>query len=304
MKVVIRVAAMLAIPLAAVAQTTPRSPVAPPADPLTSVPNLTTLAKARASELASVVSRYSADLSSINRRYDGPDSPDRRQRMRQFFTSWRTRLGELDFNGLSQEGKVDYVLLDNELVYELALLDRRDKQRAETAMLLPFADRLLALHDARRNLVDVDPPAAARALNAVIKAVDSLRTWVESNRAGRPMAEAGGNPWPLNRTAANRAADDLDQVHGAMTAWFRFYDGYDPQFTWWVKDPWGQLDLALTRYARAIRERIVGLPPRPRPSPAPAAARDSPPAPPMTAPVRSSAIPSAPKVSPPISATK
>jgi uncharacterized protein (DUF885 family) len=68
----------------------------------------------------------------------------------------------------------------------------------------------------------------------------------------------------VSRTAANRAADDLGQVHTAMTAWYRFYDGYDPQFTWWVKDPWTQLDQAITRYARTIRERIVGIPAAPQ----------------------------------------
>jgi uncharacterized protein (DUF885 family) len=73
-----------------------------------------------------------------------------------------------------------------------------------------------------------------------------------------------GSAWPLTRTAANRAADDLDQIKSAITSWYRFYDGYDPQFTWWVKDPFAQLDQGLARYARAIRERIVGLPPAPQ----------------------------------------
>ena len=243
-------AALLFIPLIAAAQTQ-RSPVAAPSDPLKSVPALAPLAKPATSELTQVVNRYGTDLGSINRRYDGPDSPERRTRMRQFFSAWRTRLAELDFNGLSQEGKIDYVLLDNELVYELALLDRRDKQRAETAMLLPFADKLLALHDARRNLEEIKPADAARTLNAVNKVVDSLRTWVDANRGKHP----------LTRAAANRAADDLDQIHATVTAWYRFYDGYDPQFTWWVRDPYTALDQALTRYARTIRERIVGIPP-------------------------------------------
>jgi uncharacterized protein (DUF885 family) len=46
-----------------------------------------------------------------------------------------------------------------------------------------------------------------------------------------------------------------------MTAWYRFYDGYDPLFTWWARDPYRKLDSALVRYARTLRERVVGIPP-------------------------------------------
>src|SRR5262249_20063888 len=38
-----------------------------------------------------------------------------------------------------------------------------------------------------------------------------------------------------------------------------FYDGYDPLFSWWLKDPYAKLNDALTAYARTLRERIVGI---------------------------------------------
>ena len=44
-----------------------------------------------------------------------------------------------------------------------------------------------------------------------------------------------------------------------MTSWYQYYDGYDPAFTWWLKDPYKKLDDALTKYARTLRERIVGF---------------------------------------------
>src|SRR5687768_16371029 len=91
-----------------------------PAEALASVPNLNALVSNTTSELAPVLERYAADLASINRRYDAGDSPDQRVRMRAFYSSWRTRLKELPFDRLKQEGKVDYVLLDNRLRYQLA----------------------------------------------------------------------------------------------------------------------------------------------------------------------------------------
>ena len=84
-----------------------------PDDPMATIPKLSTLVGQPGSELADVVERYAADQSSLTRRYDANDSPEQRRRMREFYTGWRTRLGEMDFDKLSQEGRVDYVLLDN-----------------------------------------------------------------------------------------------------------------------------------------------------------------------------------------------
>src|SRR3989442_14643465 len=139
--------------------------------------------------------------------------------MREFYTGWRAHLKEIDFDRLTQEGRADYVLLDNTLVHQIALLDRRDKMRAEQSPLLPFADRLLALQDARRNLANIDPRAAAQKLASVAKEVGDLRSAFEppSGRGGGrgqtgATAGAGDNEPKGTPTVANRAANDLDQV--------------------------------------------------------------------------------------------
>jgi hypothetical protein len=224
-----------------------------PAEALAAVPNLNSLISNTTSELAPVLERYSADLASVNRRYDASDSPDQRQRLRNFYTSWRTRLTEIQFDRLKQEGKVDYVLLDNRLKYQLALLDRADKERTEVAELLPFADKILMLQDRRRDLIPNDPVASARTLSALTKQIDSLRTRLEASGRGSATPT-------VSKTVANRAAEDVDQVRGVLGNWYRYYDGYDPLFTWWVREPFTSLDAAMTNYARTIRTRLVGLP--------------------------------------------
>jgi len=237
-----------------------------------SVPRIAALVNQTTSELEDVVERFGSDNSSLGRRYDADQSPAQRKRMREFYDAWRARLREHDFDKVGQEGRADYVLLDNYLQHQIAILDRAAKQRTETAPLLPFADRLLALQDARRNLENVNHAALARALADVAKQVDSLRTLFEpapprstttspgdSTLRARPVAHVAAPR--VSRTVANRAADDIDRIRRTVAGWYRFYDGYDPLFTWWARDPYRKLDSSLVRYARTLRERVVGMRP-------------------------------------------
>ena len=250
------------VPLLLIAIAPLRAQDRPLPAPMTTVPRVASVPNAT-SELVNLVERYASDEAALNRRYDAPDSPARRTRMRQFYTDWRAQLRESDFDRLSQEGKVDYVLLDNHLQHELALLDRRDRQRADEAPILPFADRLLALQDARRDLKDLDSPAAARTLAEVAKQVDSIRALFEQPaRAGGPDSARPRAAAPrVSRTVANRAADNIEAVRRTMGGWYRFYDGYEPMFSWWARDPYRKLDSALMRYSRTLRERVVGMRP-------------------------------------------
>jgi len=229
----------------------------------TTVPALQALVGPTASEMAAIVVRFDADQDALHLRYDAAGSPEQRARMRAFYGDWKARLGEIDFAKLGQEGRVDYVLLDHELTHELALLDRREKMRREAAPLLPFADRLLALQDARRDLKPVDPRVAAHTLFDVAKQVDSLRAVFDQASppaGGTQKADARSRSTPpVTKTVANRAADDLDRIKGVIAGWYKFYDGYDPTFTWWLKDPYAKLNDALTAYAKTLREKIVGI---------------------------------------------
>jgi hypothetical protein len=232
---------------------------APPTSPLSGVPTIASLMNRPRSEFTEVVTRFSADETSLTRRYDAADSPDQRMRMRNFYTGWRTRLRDADFNGLSQEAKVDYILLDNYLVHELALLDRTDKERAETQDALSFADDVLTIYDARRRMENLNPMDAARKISAIAKSVDSLRALFEAPAAGGRGAATPAVAAPkLTRSAGMRAAARVDQLRGTVGNWYRYYDGYDPLFSWWVADPYRKLDDAMTRYARTLRERVVG----------------------------------------------
>ncbi len=74
------------------------------------------------SELRVAVTRYLEDRAVIQRRYEVEYSPVRHERLRRFYQDWQRRLAELDFDGLSPEGRVDYVLMENRVRYQVAYM--------------------------------------------------------------------------------------------------------------------------------------------------------------------------------------
>jgi hypothetical protein len=110
------------------------------------VPELGPLASSPVSPLAPVVERYTTDRQALSRRWDTPLSADARARKREFFSRWQSNLEAIDFNALGREGRVDYILLDHRITYELSLIDREEKSLAEMRPLLPAMDSLLGMH--------------------------------------------------------------------------------------------------------------------------------------------------------------
>ena len=143
------------------------------------VPALDPMIAGPRSELADVVSRYDADRSALGRRYGVEYSPARTKRLADLTTQWLARLRAVDFDKLSQEGKVDYVLLRHELEYDQYQLERTRAQLAEMQSYTPFATVVFDLMERRRMLEPVNQQEAGRTLAALGRQVDSVRKAVE-----------------------------------------------------------------------------------------------------------------------------
>src|SRR5688500_12084085 len=118
-------------------------PAQGPAESARYVPPLSDLLNRRTSELRDLVERVDIDLRNLNRRWPVGYSPARAGVLRGFHSAWRTRVDEVDFGKLSQDGKVDYLLLRNGLASELSLLGREDARYTEMQALLPFAPAIM-----------------------------------------------------------------------------------------------------------------------------------------------------------------
>ncbi len=216
------------------------------------VPDLVVLIDRKENELATVVERFSTDRAALARRWDVAYSPNRQARFREFYQEWSANLDRLDFDELTVEGKIDFVLMQNELRYRLETLDREEAQLQEMVSLIPFAEKFIELQEQRRRMEIPDPQATAALLNELPDRIDEARQTVQQSLDG---------PNAPSRVVAFRAAGALATMRRGMSQWYRYYDGYDPLFTWWNSDPYEKLDQALGNYIDFLRSRAVGIKP-------------------------------------------
>src|SRR5438445_319411 len=70
--------------------------------------------------------------------------------------------------------------------------------------LLPFADKIMALQDTRRDLVTINPAVLARTVAGLAHEIDSMRTLIDPPAAGRGNAGRGGADGSTVSTDTNR----------------------------------------------------------------------------------------------------
>lgn len=204
------------------------------------------------SELRDTVLVFGQDRGALLRRWTVPFSPDRAARLRAFYTDWRARLQRIDFDRLSQEGKIDYLLLDNRLRQELDQLQRDERLAGEMRPYAPFAAVVAGFEEARRRFETPDGQQAGRALADMARQIDSL------TKAVRARAPQSAQIPRAERIVGLRTVEYLGDLQTQLRNWHRFSAGYDPQFTWWTADPFRRVNENLATYQRAIREVVIG----------------------------------------------
>lgn len=201
----------------------------------------------RASELRDRIETFSADLRDLDRRYDTPMSEERHDRLRRRFTDELRALEAIDFDALGRAGRIDWILFENHLRRELHDLQEEQRRDRELSSLLPFAGAIVELCEARRQLHDVEARSTADTVDGIARAVADVE---EQLRAGTFDDLA-----PALRERAARRLSDLRRSFGS---WFRYRDGYDPQFSWWVRAPHEAADAAIDRLGNALRRPARG----------------------------------------------
>jgi hypothetical protein len=235
------------------------------------VPDVAALATPASSELRELVERFVSDRRELERFYNVAGSPRRAQRLREFLTTWQTKLGTVAFDQLGVEGRIDATLLRTRLAHELRLLEREEARTKEMAALLPFADDIAQLQESRRLLEPVDARQSAATLERMRKSLEAARAGLEAAlKPAKDMPDdAHAKPAPLTPTkvVAFRAANRTEDLRKSLEEWFKTFDSYDPSFSWWTRESCKQLATALEDYGKFLREKIVGIDPKSKDEP-------------------------------------
>jgi uncharacterized protein (DUF885 family) len=223
-------------------------------------------------ELQEVVREYTADHMTLNRAYDLPWSGTKFDRLEKNFRDWQARLPKLDFDALNQQGRIDYLLLRNKAAAELNRLSLQRERLQEMDELLSFRAAIQELEAARWRLKPVDAQAAASRVTEVAERVRKLKERVEKGKKAKDEKKSETNqvatakdtkdkpedaPLKVSPAVARRTASAVNELRGTLKTWFTFYDGYQPDFSWWLKKPYEEANSAMEGYAKYLREEVA-----------------------------------------------
>lgn len=213
-----------------------------------------------APKMPAVIEQARADEMSLDRTYTVDISPIRIARMEKFYNDQLAMLTAMDFNQLSEDDRVDYLLLKNRATSQLHRLSVEKKHIEEMQPLLPFAPTIENLLDELRLKQRPDAEKTAATLTGMVKQITATQKQLDPKSHD---AQSGSSEKPapkIDRIVANRAALTAEGLDEALADWFKENDGYDPQFTWWVAQPYKDAHKSLEDYVGFIKEKLVGIP--------------------------------------------
>lgn len=228
---------------------------------------------AQADPMRDQIENFQADVELLARHWSiSGDSEAELARERKLLNDWQARLKEVDFASLSADQGIDYLLFRNELESSLAGLVKREEERRELAAWLPARSAIDALADARVRGEPLVPEKAAGSLAPLPEKLSKLQ---EKLKAAKESAkklekapaekespveqrEAASTPLPSPYDAL-RCAEATEELAASLKRWFENYDGFTPEFAWWVREPYDRTIKAMEDYAKFLREEVAGV---------------------------------------------
>ena len=186
------------------------------------------------------------DESALERFYNIKSSPNRVDRFNRYFTEQLGDLKKVKFDSLDHAGQVDYILLKHHLESSQRRLMIDARVDAESAKIRPFSPQVIALCEARQQMKTINAEQCAISMKTLFDEIKKIRSEIEKGLK-------------LDKTVAFRGANILDDEKRKLEEWFKFYNGYDPMFSWWVQKPYEETHKVLESYIAFVREKLVGI---------------------------------------------
>ncbi len=195
--------------------------------------------------------RFTADEADLKTFYQVSFSPTRISALLKFYENELAELNGLPFSSYGQEDKVDYLLLKQYIGRQLRRLDLQRARTAAIILILPFAESLILVLEARQNMSasELSPKLLAQKFH---ESTGHIRKTHEAIKNGRVR-------W--DKMAGYRAVGALRELRGHLEELRRFFARYDPSFDWWVTAPYTALTKALDELIPVVETELAGINP-------------------------------------------
>ncbi|MEI6231636.1 MAG: DUF885 family protein [Planctomycetota bacterium] len=221
------------------------------------------------------IGRYRADRQALGNYYETMrPSTFFDERLNALYTEWLDKLGPFNFDSLDQQGRIDFLMFRDSLQHDRAVIARQLSKFKSIEPLIPFRATIQELEAARSHMKPLNGEAAASKVTAIPDQIKKLRERIEKGRKEKEKDKDGKKddtkkedekskpeeaPIKLEPMQAKRAADAVNELRGALNAWNGYYDGYVPEYSWWMKKPVEEANRSMEEFAKYLREEIAGL---------------------------------------------
>lgn len=196
-------------------------------------------------ELYEPISTYQADLRVLERKYALRESQVYYDRMNQHFNDWLAKLEEVDFDQLSYDGKLDYILFRNHILKSQFLHQLEEEEFQRVEFVTGFAGDLYQFVSSRRRGGPVNGKDEAVLFH---QSTLTFRETTEDLEAVRPFA---------NWMEADKAGDVVQSLRENVSEAWQFNYGYHPEFSWWTETAYRDLEQAMIAYEKSIRDHYA-----------------------------------------------
>jgi uncharacterized protein (DUF885 family) len=144
-------------------------------------------------------------------------------------------MSQIDYGELSVQEAADYVLLQRNIRRDIRENEESEASFMEIQSIIPFQPVIEDIREKRKVGTDLEGKALARQLTEISESVVQTRDSLK--QAGRLSAE--------DSRQAVKAAENL---HETLEESYEFYEGYDPDVSWWGEKSYARADSTLTSY--------------------------------------------------------
>lgn len=193
------------------------------------------------------ITGYYADVQDLNLVYVFKNSEEYFNRFGKLYNDWLTKLKAIPFNQLDKEDQVDYLLLRRNILSDQYNLEQSKKKFSQIQYCLPFGTEIIALQQQRRRGNTLNAMEVARIVSGVIQKINDSKQSIKE----KPLA---------TEELRDYAVASIKELQKGLQNFYSFYNGYDPEFTWWMKKTYPDADAALGDYAKWLGQQPVQQP--------------------------------------------